>query len=106
MKTHDLWHEAAWKAHCRVFAQHIHDGTPPPFRSIEAFTLEYNRRVQAVLERHLAAGLTIFEACRTRWTATADAALSFIPACRNPQHIAEHLTNRALGFGWSLQLVK
>lgn len=106
MKTHDPWHEAGWKAHCRVFANHIQHGTPEPFRSIEAFTTAYNRRMCAVLERHLSRGLPVIEACRTRWTATQDAALSFIPSCRNAKFIAEHITNRALGFGWSLQLVK
>jgi hypothetical protein len=102
MKTHTPWREVGWRTHCRIFARHIHDGTPEPFRSIEAFTSAYNRRVQSVLTRHLAKGLTIIEACRTRWTKDQE---SRIIAERTPESVGEHITNRALGFGWSLQLV-
>lgn len=59
--------------------------------------------MERVLCRHLAKGLPVKEAGRTEWRIGSNCFIE--PFKSDPVHLAEHIVNRAVGFGFTLQLL-
>lgn len=92
--------------HFRFWAWHRRDMTH--WRDNNAWTAALNRRLRKAFAAHLQRGGTVVECftdprCNSHWKLGDNCFRA--PYKNDPHHIADHVANRVIGFGWRVQLI-